>query len=110
MEIPDIGPAIETSLVATVSTGSSIGKGRDLTAWLGLVPQQITTVGKPATESTPMPVIYTNARFRSLPPFLCARELGFSIDDIRGILNLSDGAAPVWAEDKARTDRHHADI
>ena len=46
MEIPGIGPTIATALVAAVGTGSSFGKGRDLAAWLGLVPRQITTGGK----------------------------------------------------------------
>ena len=46
MEIPGIGPTIATALVAAVGTGSSLGKGRDLAAWLGLVPRQITTGGK----------------------------------------------------------------
>lgn len=46
MEIPGVGPTIATALVAAVGTGSSFGKGRDLAAWLGLVPRQITTGGK----------------------------------------------------------------
>lgn len=46
MDIPGIGPTIATALVAAVGTGSSFGKGRDLAAWLGLVPRQITTGGK----------------------------------------------------------------
>ncbi|MCD1620870.1 IS110 family transposase [Salipiger manganoxidans] len=46
MEIPRIGPTIATALVAAVGTGSSFGKGRDLAAWLGLVPRQVTTGGK----------------------------------------------------------------
>lgn len=46
MEIPSIGPTIATALVAAVGTGSSFGKGRDLAAWLGLVPWQVTTGGK----------------------------------------------------------------
>lgn len=46
MEIPGIGPTIATALVAAVGTGSSFGKGRDLAAWLGLVPRQVTTGGK----------------------------------------------------------------
>jgi len=45
-EIPGIGPTIASALVAAVGTGSSFGKGRDLAAWLGLVPRQITTGGK----------------------------------------------------------------
>ena len=46
MEIPGVGPTIATALVAAAGTGSSFGKGRDLAAWLGLVPRQITTGGK----------------------------------------------------------------
>ena len=46
MEIPGIGPTIASALVAAVGTGSSFAKGRDLAAWLGLVPRQITTGGK----------------------------------------------------------------
>lgn len=46
MEIPGIGPTVATALVAAVGTGSSFGKGRDLAAWLGLVPRQVTTGGK----------------------------------------------------------------
>lgn len=46
MEIPGVGPTIASALVAAVGTGSSFSKGRDLAAWLGLVPRQITTGGK----------------------------------------------------------------
>ena len=46
MDIPGVGPTIATALVAANGTGTSFGKGRDLAAWLGLVPRQITTGGK----------------------------------------------------------------
>lgn len=46
MEIPGIGPTIATALVAAVGKGECFAKGRDLAAWLGLVPRQITTGGK----------------------------------------------------------------
>ncbi len=46
MEIPGVGPTIASAFVAAVGTGSSFAKGRDLAAWLGLVPRQITTGGK----------------------------------------------------------------
>ncbi len=42
MEIPGVDPTIASA----VGTGSSFAKGRDLAAWLGLVPRQITTGGK----------------------------------------------------------------
>lgn len=46
MEIPGVGPTIATALVAAIGDGSSFNKARDLSAWLGLVPRQITTGGK----------------------------------------------------------------
>jgi transposase len=46
VEIPGVGPTIATALVAAVGNGKTFGKGRALAAWLGLVPRQVTTVGK----------------------------------------------------------------
>ena len=45
--IPGIGVLNATALVAAVGDGSTFGKARDLSAWLGLVPRQHTTGGKP---------------------------------------------------------------
>jgi transposase len=45
--IPGIGVLNATALVAAVGTGQTFARGRDLAAWLGLVPRQITTGGKP---------------------------------------------------------------
>jgi transposase len=45
--IPGIGPLIATALVAAVGRAEAFGRGRDLAAWLGLVPKQATTGGKP---------------------------------------------------------------
>ena len=41
---------------------------------------------------------------------LRARKLGFSLDEIRGLVGLEYGTAPTCAEVKDRTDRHLADI
>jgi transposase len=46
-EIPGVGPLVATALVAAIGNGSAFGKGRDLSAWLGRVPKQQTTGGKP---------------------------------------------------------------
>lgn len=46
MEIPGIGPMTASALVAAIGDGRFFGKGRDLSAWLGLVPRQISTGGK----------------------------------------------------------------
>lgn len=45
--IPGIGPLNATALVAAVGRAESFGHARDLGAWLGLVPRQRTTGGKP---------------------------------------------------------------
>jgi transposase len=47
MTIPGIGPLNATALVAAVGSAQTFGRGRDLAAWLGLVPKQMTTGGKP---------------------------------------------------------------
>ena len=47
IEIPGFGPLSATALVAAVGKGTTFRKGRDLAAWLGLVPLQKTTGGKP---------------------------------------------------------------
>jgi transposase len=45
--IPSIGVLNATALVAAVGNAQTFARGRDLAAWLGLVPRQITTGGKP---------------------------------------------------------------
>ena len=45
--IPGIGAIIASALVAAVGHAESFDHGRDLAAWLGLVPRQFTTGGKP---------------------------------------------------------------
>jgi transposase len=45
--IPGIGALNATALVAAVGDAGAFARGRDLAAWLGLVPRQITTGGRP---------------------------------------------------------------
>lgn len=45
--IPGVGVLNATALIAAVGNASSFAKARDLGAWLGLVPRQHTTGGKP---------------------------------------------------------------
>lgn len=45
--IPGIGALNATALVAAIGDGSSFDKARDLGAWLGIVPRQYSTGGKP---------------------------------------------------------------
>jgi transposase len=43
MTVPGIGPIISSAMVAAIGTGDAFSKGRDFSAWLGLVPKQIST-------------------------------------------------------------------
>jgi transposase len=45
--IPGIGAIVASAIVAAVGRAESFERGRDLAAWLGLVPRQFTTGGKP---------------------------------------------------------------
>ena len=45
--IPGIGVTISTALIAAIGKAETFEHGRDLAAWLGLVPRQSTTGGKP---------------------------------------------------------------
>jgi len=44
--VPGIGPLGATALVAAVGNGAMFNKGRELAAWLGLVPRQHSTGGR----------------------------------------------------------------
>jgi transposase len=45
-KVPGIGPVIATAIVATVADARLFRSGRELAAWLGLVPRQRSTGGK----------------------------------------------------------------
>jgi transposase len=45
--LPGVGPVIATAIVAAVNDGHHFRSGRELAAWIGLVPRQYTTGGKP---------------------------------------------------------------
>jgi transposase len=45
-EIPGVGPALATALVASVADPKAFRSGRDFSAWIGLVPRQNSSGGK----------------------------------------------------------------
>ena len=45
-EIPGVGPALATALVASVADPNAFRSGRDFSAWIGLVPKQHSSGGK----------------------------------------------------------------
>ena len=46
MTVPGVGALVATAMIAAVADGSAFARGRDFAAWLGLVPQQMSTGGK----------------------------------------------------------------
>lgn len=44
--IPGFGPINATALAAAIGSGETFSRGRDLAAWLGLVPRQLSTGGR----------------------------------------------------------------
>jgi transposase len=46
MEIPGVGPLVASAIVATVPDPTVFRSGRDLSAWIGLVPRQNSSGGK----------------------------------------------------------------
>lgn len=47
MQLPGVGPVVATALVASVGDAAQFRSGREMAAWIGLVPRQYTTGGKP---------------------------------------------------------------
>jgi transposase len=45
-ELPGVGPALATALVASVADPKAFRSGRDFSAWIGLVPKQNSSGGK----------------------------------------------------------------
>jgi transposase len=46
MEIPGVGPVLASAIVASVADPGAFQCGRNLTAWIGLVPRQNASGGK----------------------------------------------------------------
>lgn len=44
--VPGIGPVTATALVAAIGNGGAFRKGRDFSAWVGMVPRECSTGGK----------------------------------------------------------------
>ena len=45
-DIPGVGPALATALVASIADPKVFRSGRDFSAWIGLVPKQNSSAGK----------------------------------------------------------------
>jgi transposase len=47
LTVPGVGPLTATAMVAAIGNGAAFSKGRQFATWLGLVPRQVSTGGKP---------------------------------------------------------------
>ncbi|MEX0957555.1 MAG: helix-turn-helix domain-containing protein [Rhizobiaceae bacterium] len=54
--------------------------------------------------------VYDDSQVSRLRFILRARQLGFAIEQIRGLLGLVDGGTQTCAEVKERTERHLSDV
>jgi transposase len=45
-QIPGVGPLVASAVVASIGNGAAFHKGREFSAWLGLIPKQYSTGGK----------------------------------------------------------------
>src|ERR1700757_846177 len=43
MTVPGIGPIISSAMIAAIGSGAAFARGRDFSAWIGLVPKQMST-------------------------------------------------------------------
>src|SRR4030081_433119 len=46
LAVPGIGPVTATALIAAIGNGAAFRKGRELSAWVGMVPRESSTGGK----------------------------------------------------------------
>lgn len=71
--------------------------------------EKIGLLGEPARSANNYRV-YDSAHLDRLRFILRGRELGFSIEEVRGLLALVDGGDQTCAEVKARTETHLTDV
>jgi transposase len=55
MEIPGVGPLLASAIVATVPDPAIFRSGRNLAAWIGLVPRQNSSGCKSGLAASPRP-------------------------------------------------------
>jgi transposase len=53
MEVPGVGPVLASAIVATVPNPAAFKTGRDLAAWIGLVPRQNSSGGRRSWGASP---------------------------------------------------------
>ena len=62
-DLPGVGPALATALVASVADPKAFRSGRDFSAWVGLVPKQNSAEARRSSATSPSRVIDICARY-----------------------------------------------
>jgi len=80
MTVPGIGPLISSAMVAAIGSGTAFAKGRDYSAWLGLVPRQMSPGTELSSAASPSVATVTCTCSSSKQPgsFCCGRRTGRS--------------------------------
>ena len=78
MTVPGIGPIISSAMVAAIGSGAAFARGRDFSAWIGLVPKQMSTGDRTILGASPSAATATCARCSCKQPgsFCCSRRAG----------------------------------
>src|SRR5205823_10934421 len=90
--IPGIGTINATALAAAVGNARAFRRGRDMAAWLGLTPRQVTTGGKPPCSASASAVIaiFERISFMAREPCCLISSSGRRL--------LAGGPAGCWRE------------
>jgi len=88
MTVPGIGPIISSAMVAAIGNGAAFARGRDFSAWIGLVPKQMSTETEPSSGASPSAATVICARSScKLPESFCyGRRVGRSMASGSGSL------------------------
>src|SRR5437867_11185195 len=71
-ELPGVGPALATALVASVADPKAFRSGRNFSAWIGLVPKQRSSGGKDKLGSALAVIRYAKIHGTKHRPWLTA--------------------------------------
>ena len=90
MTVPGIGPIISSAMVAAIGNGAAFARGRDFSAWIGLVPKQMSTGDRTSSGESPSAAtdIYARSSCKQLVSFCCGRRAGRSTASGSGSLAL----------------------
>ena len=98
MTVPGIGPIISSAMVAAIGSGAAFARGRDFSAWIGLVPRQMSTGDRTILGRISSAATVTCARSSCRQPgsFCCGRRAGRSTASGSGSLAPLSASIPTF--------------